>query len=438
MQKYSIIVILILFLGTSCSLKTVSTYLSQSDIVHQESAEKATNTNACNKTISYAPDSVNPDHTPKRYVRVVCQFINNSNGSLTFNDEKAATDFAEKMIAAANDRLRNNQKMWLPAGNNTPVLPINFEFVLDKTPENNYSGVFIKFEEDDDLAYFIKTGKRKNVFNTAIHTKYKYREGEVLNFYMMEHPPDSVGRPNYKASCDGIGLHNFLKFTGTYQNLYDTIHHDNGTHTLTIPSKVIGIMLHEVGHTLGLAHTWGTNDGCDDTPYNNNCWNFVDTKPCNTWGNISNNLMDYNAYQHAVSPCQIGKIQYNFAKLGSSQRQFLMPVWCTYKAEKTISIGLFQNIEWLSARDLEGDIIITNGAKLTIKCRVALPKGAKIIVKPNATLVLDGAEITNLCGDQWEGIVIESSKKNKGTVIFKNKPQLNNMKQKPEAEINTF
>ena len=47
------------------------------------------------------------------------------------------------------------------------------------------------------------------------------------------------------------------------------------------------------------------------------------------------------------------------------------------------------------AKDLEGDLIINNGAELTIQCEVSLPKGAKIIVKPRGKLVLDGAHITN-------------------------------------------
>ncbi len=52
------------------------------------------------------------------------------------------------------------------------------------------------------------------------------------------------------------------------------------------------------------------------------------------------------------------------------------------------------------------DLIVQSGAKLTIKCLVHLPAAARIVVEPNAQLIIDGGHITNLCDEQWSGIEV--------------------------------
>jgi hypothetical protein len=141
-------------------------------------------------------------------------------------------------------------------------------------------------------------------------------------------------------------------------------------------------------------------------------------------------MMDYNATKSALSPCQISKVMFNMSREGTSQRNILDPRWCTFDPGKTISIN--EEIHWHSPRDLEGDLIIGNNATLYIYCTVSMPKGSKVTVKPGGTLVLQGGEITNLCGDNWEGIEIYKSKNKKGTVIVNN-GSLNNMIHKVEV-----
>lgn len=80
---------------------------------------------------------------------------------------------------------------------------------------------------------------------------------------------------------------------------------------------------HELCHLLGLNHpfqstsfNWGVcpdAPGHPDFPAIEQCWNM--NKPagpyCNVQSKVSNNLMDYNAAQAALAPCQIGIIQNN-------------------------------------------------------------------------------------------------------------------------------
>jgi hypothetical protein len=101
-------------------------------------------------------------------------------------------------------------------------------------------------------------------------------------------------------------------------------------------------------------------------------------------------------------------------------------VWCEYKKEASMIITSTGE-EWNDAKDLEGDIIIQNGATLTIRCRVSLPKGAKIIIKPKGTLILDGAHLTNLCEHNWEGIEVWGNKTERGSLIVYEQPTIDHV-----------
>jgi hypothetical protein len=135
--------------------------------------------------------------------------------------------------------------------------------------------------------------------------------------------------------------------------------------------------------------------------------------------------MDYNAYQNALSPCQIGRILKNIAQLKSKQRKLVEPAWCSYDSTKTVWIR--DSVNWEGEKDLSGDIVVTRESSLRIRCRISLPEKAKIVVEPGATLILDNCLVHNACGGSWQGIEIQSSGKNTGKVIFNGNPRLENM-----------
>lgn len=415
-KKLTIITLLTIVLAWACVPGAWQRVLMGSDVVYLEPLE-VMKEEPCKQTINYAPSATLTHHTPTRYIKVRFLFVAAQPGLPNFIQPHEAAAYAHRMIEIVNYKLTLNEQMRLPVGNQTPVLPTNYRFVVYKDPSiPNDAGV--DYAYDSTLAYFNIKRPENGSYDNRAYEKYATHKGDVLNIVLLEHHPDSIKSPTYKASSTGTGFGTWVKIVGAKQFL-DTIYKSDGTTEIT--GHRASIFLHESGHSFGLMHTWSGNDGCDDTPNHPNCW---DSKsPSCPDGVYSNNFMDYNNSQSAFTPCQLGKIHYAFSRIGSVQRKYLVPMWCDYKEDSTIYIW-GKNVFWNSARDLEGDVVVQNGGMLTIRCRVSMPPGAKIVVKPKGTLVLDGAHLTNLCDKQWYGIELWGAGKDTGTVIIYQKPTI--------------
>jgi hypothetical protein len=354
------------------------------------------------KTGCYDPQAYveHPELMRMKYIRVNFHYLNSTNGSYNM-PESEVLQYTKDWLFAINDNLGKNMKMWLPRGNSTPVLPIPYRYVLTPDPDKpGDQGVY--YHIDDELCYAVKTGRERNISDVRVIKKYAVRDDSVLNIFVMTHQLDSIKSKTYKPDRSGISLGSSVKIFGQW---------------FTKPSvwDYRGLFNHEAGHSLGLAHTWNGLDGCDDTPANPNCWNITESAPCDSL--TSNNMMDYNAYEAAVTPCQIGKIVMNMAREGSIQRNILQPRWCKIDSSATITIT--DSVRWRGSADLEGNIIIERGGKLEIGCRISLPEHATITIKPGGSLlILPTGKLHNACGHQWDGIILQSLKKESGKVMI--------------------
>ncbi len=394
------IVCIICLFTFACSPRYEKYFINETDVLKYELTKAQSE---CNLSDNYGPDQ----YTSIRYIRVNFHIIQDSNGEGNFN-EAQAKKYIPELIESANNKLANNEKMNLPVGNNTAVLQTQYRYVLQGNPETGEDVIYI--HRDDSACYFIKN-KPSGLYSQNEKYVFKYSVGDdsIINVYLIEHHPDSIRlNPNYNVTAGGISFGHNVKMFGGYYNNYTTFYDNEGGTFNKGTGMYGGLLNHEIGHSLGLNHTWRGNDGCDDTPLNPGCYGAYDP-PCD--GVNSNNVMDYNTCTCALTPCQLGRVHYNFWKENSLQRQVLIEDWCEYHWDKKTLIKRDDNVVFNQGRDLLGDIEIQEGATLTIQCQVSLPVGAKIIIKPTGKLILDGGIVTNRCGDEWEGIEIWKSKK---------------------------
>lgn len=239
------------------------------------------------------------------YVRVNLHFMLKNDGSGNFNEYWDGTKdslnngyvFAEKIIEKANFELRNNKKMFrTPFGvDSTPVVPNKMQYIL--------MGVYFdrddKFQNDDFFSGW------------EIAEKYAKNGKSEINIFCIVPEREGSGIANsilYPEAKD-VELWTKISFYRTYIKFPDW--------SIQYAASIIN---HEIGHILGLRHTWNEDDDCEDTPKGNKrpnsgefgqCWAFKEGDTyCGDWSNISNNIMDYNEhFPHAYTPCQLNIIQ---------------------------------------------------------------------------------------------------------------------------------
>ncbi len=345
--------------------------------------------NPCTDWASYLPDPKHPEYMPVRLIRVNFHVMNSADSTHNFRASEARP-FLRQLLEVANMRMDTNIRNWRsPDG--TPILPKNYRYVLCPQPKSNDDGIYFHYNDQD--YYFVSSGKYQNNYDYDLIRKYGIGLDSIFNIFIQVHPDDSIKSKTYRANWQGIALTNGLKMAGIYETKHQA-------------SAYVGLMNHEIGHLLNLDHAW-SYDGCPDTEdHPNRCWDYTPTPPCNT--QATNNMMDYNAYQEALTPCQIGKVHAGFSAEKNHTRKYIVPKWC--QRNPAMDVIIQDSVLWSGARDLEGNLTIAPTGSLRITCRLSMPEGSKITVQPGGKLWLDGAKIHNACGLPWKGIFAQKNK----------------------------
>ncbi len=353
----------------------------------------------CNQPAHYYPDTADFAMNKTRTIRLIFHIMNSTDRRNNFSPDKAP-EYFRGMLHNAQERLGQNRKMHLPEGNETQVLPPQYKYQTVTVPEDDDGDGFL-YHYDDELYYFLNRGRNRNNYKRDVINKYKVGNDSILNIFVMPHHPDSTASETYKAFGSGIALGNSIKVAGIYENGEESW-------------RFATLINHEIGHVLGLKHSWIRRDGCDDTPPNKNCYQSNGDPPCD--GLASNNMMDYNNSQMAITPCQLGTIHRNFSREGSLQRKVLMKNWC--KKDTSALITIKDETHWQGHRDLHHDIHVERGGKLYLYCRVSMPGSSSIVVHPGGELHLIGARLHNDCGGTWQGIKIMEADSGSGRVYY--------------------
>ena len=383
-----------------CQCKKQQESLSLTDLGHLPLHEEAEGyERPCSESVNCAPD----EYTIPKTIRVNVHFLDSPEKDATWPLD-VGKNYLGKVLSSANSRLGKNQQMFLPVGNETPVLDPGFRYKVVGVKDDD-DGFY--YHMDSLHYYFINKGKNRNNYNRDVIKKYAISQDSILNIFVISHPQDSLSSKTYKPHGSGVALGTSLKITGLYSNRESPAW------------SWASLLNHEIGHVLGLAHAWGRNDGCEDTPVHANCWDKnakrgSTGKPCGE--GYSNNVMDYNNQQSAYTPCQLGRIHKNFNLPGSKTRGLLYETWCDLDTSETIYID--SEVQWQCNRDINKNIVIEKGGQLHIHCRLGMAKGAKIKVNTGGQLHLHTyAKINNACEEEWEGIEI-SDAKNVGKMLF--------------------
>lgn len=403
------VLILAALLGIACSprLRTERFVLPAAAPGAAAPAQRAFAASPCNSWEGYVPDPAHPDHLRPRTLRVNVHVLDNAAGNAHRPKDSVRT-FVHELLRLSNAELDTNAFNWRsPWG--TPVLPKGFRYQL--TPQPHIPGdEGIYFHYDDTLYTFVSMGKNQNNHTRTVVDKYGIGTDSIVNIFLLVHHPDSMRSPTYRANGQGIALGTALKMAGVLES-------SEG------PRSFDGLLNHEIGHILSLSHAW-SYDGCPDTnDHPNKCWDWTPHPPCNE--QATNNMMDYNAYQMALTPCQIGKVHAVFSNERSPVRNCLVPEWCTLHRDREIIIA--DTVAWTGSRDLDGHLTIAPGGSLRLSCRVSLPPGGRITVQPGGVLWLDGCRLHNACGKTWQGIFIEEKNGLRGDVRVLRPPVLENL-----------
>ena len=334
---------------------------------------------------NYITDDTHLDHTPILYINVNLHFIsltndpNNDYTNFTVTGASnpagvTALEYGQALISACNTLLSNNPLLTGTYATGILPEPVQIRLKLHSTNGNDADAVHCHSTNIQSLYNYSPTTSQQ----TLLKNTFTVYGNDVIDIFFVRDPSN----PN---QWGGVGpmQTNAISITNAYNLFLNGIGVD----------VIKGIVLHELGHVFNLQHSWYAT---------NNCGPFAATGGWQSSG--SNNVMAYN-YQSNWENCQIGIARMYL--INNLKTWINKDHLCTYDPSATITIASGENILWNATRYLQGDVIVKDGATLTIKCKVGMTEGARFVVEPNGKLIIDSGWLTSVCDDKsWYGIEV--------------------------------
>ncbi len=396
----------------------------------------------CEDMANYSTSEIYPEQMPILYINVNIHFMLHETGDPgNFSETTTAVtdisgyEYALEIIDAANDKLATTEtySINLPYGAAPPSLATRFRYRLAGDADPGVTGDDgVYFHRDDDYYYFDYNNATLYGASNSAHvlcpespTGFGHNTSTELNIFFQESDDGKAlidKRFSGYAPSPPYASPPYVPFViissgwTTYRNGFGPFH------------MMANLLVHEIGHDLGLSHTWNSIDNCSDTPENCNCYaqyitackdadgcppaagacNIPADCPCAELDacdvEFSNNIMDYNVYRQIFSPCQHGRI--NYWLVHEPVLNYVYKDYCEILDADLVIDDPGEEIVWESKRIMKGNIRIKALTTLIIKCWVGMPADAKIFVEGSGKLIIDGGTISSNCGELWQGIEV--------------------------------
>lgn len=341
----------------------------------------------CNNKSNY---TIYPDYlmTPIKTLRISFDVIQKTDGSGSYlGTDVQIVDFFNKLINASNQYLSNIQ---------THIPSVTSNYIPDSRIRFELNKVHF-FKSDDIFNITYGTSDRNNainIYNNHILPRNDLTDIDKNHTLHIIMEPAQIGR-SFGGQAANFGDRTWVVMRG-YDEYYNNELINTGD-CINTANYFAHHVVHEVGHSLGLYHTFDCYD-CSDyscTPQ------------------TTNNLMDYPnysihnlSYLTSLTECQISKIHYSLMGYFGTISQDFINDYCYFDDTQSFSINSDRDIIWNNARNLNGNLTV-NG-KLNIKCNISLPQTASVIVQNGGILTIDQGVFDNLCNNDWEGITVKS------------------------------
>ncbi len=355
----------------SCSPRY--THIVDEDFVYDEPSDDLMKQLESLPATTMIPDRI-------KTIRMAFHFFNNEEGTINFKEDKGQ-EVVSILLDVANKRMHANDKMKLPLGNDTPVYDTHIRYKLYRSEE----GRAIFYHSDPSPPYFYKKSKKSNIYDRDVVNEYAFKPDSILNVLILPFDPEYLQNGKERAELTGVALGTSIKLPGLFQSgrpVWD----------------YAGNFNHEVGHVLGLRHAWSKYDHCNDTPIHDNCWKETQHPPCDH--TTSNNLMDYNAHQSAITPCQIEKMHATLSNPNQRASGLVIENRCS-KQQGISEISSW--IKWIQPVVIDKDIVIKTDGLLLLGDEVSFASGVSIKIEKGGTLVIKSTTLGGSCGP-WGGI----------------------------------